>query len=215
MRAVNRGCTLWYNSSMKSPGDTKQRMVSAAFQLFHQQGIHATTVDQVLEKTQTGKSQFYHYFKHKEGLIHAVLISFYDWLRSDSTPVKKRLESWEDLEKWFSFFIDSQKSMQFARNCPVSTIGTDLSGEQELLRQDVRLIFEFTKRSLTDFFSLMRGRGELPSNTDPESLADFCFTIMQGGLLVSKIKREPAPFENSVNHAIKYLHSLRRPRKRG
>jgi AcrR family transcriptional regulator len=200
---------------MNSPSATKQRMVSAAFQLFHQKGIHATTVDQVLEKTQTGKSQFYHYFKNKEGLIHAVLIGFYDWLRSDSIPVKKRLESWEDLEKWFSFFLESQKSMQFARNCPVSTIGTDLSTEQELLRQDVRLIFEFTKRSLTDFFSLMRGRGELPSNTDPESLADFCFTIMQGGLLVSKIKREPAPFENSVNHAIKYLHSLRRPRKRG
>ncbi|MCI0605009.1 TetR/AcrR family transcriptional regulator [bacterium] len=199
---------------MKASLNTKQRMVGAALQLFHQRGIHATTVDQVLEASATGKSQFYHYFKNKEGLIHAVLVSFYEKLKSEDIPVIKRIESWEDLEKWFSFFIDSQKSMRLSRNCPVATIGTDLSGEQELLRQDCRLIFEFTKRSLTDFFSLMKGKRELPTDADPESLADFCFTVMQGGLLVSKIKRESAPFENSVAHAMNYLHSLRRSARR-
>ena len=55
----------------------------------------------------------------------------------------------------------------------------------------------------------MKGRGEIPAGADPESLADFCFTIMQGGLLVSKIKREIEPFENSVAHALTYLESLR------
>lgn len=185
-------------------------MVLAALELFHQQGIHATTVDQVLEKSGTGKSQFYHYFKNKEGLIHSVLMSFYNRLRSSNSPVQTKLQSWDDLESWFRAFIDFQKSIRWTRSCPVGTIGSDLTGDQELLRQDVRLIFEFTKGSLADFFFMMKGRGELPADANPDTLADFCFTIMQGGLLVSKIKRESAPFENSVTHALSYLQSLRR-----
>ncbi len=185
-------------------------MIGAALELFHQQGIHATTVDQVLEKSGTGKSQFYHYFKNKEGLIHSVLMSFYNRLRSNGSLVQTKIQSWKDLERWFQVFIDFQKSVSWTRSCPVGTIGSDLTGDQELLRQDVRLIFEFTKGTLADFFSMMKGRGELPADANPDTLADFCFTIMQGGLLVSKIKRESAPFENSVAHALSYLHSLRR-----
>jgi len=189
---------------------TKERMIGAAMELFHLQGIHATTVDQVLEKSGTGKSQFYHYFKNKEGLIHSVLMTFYSRLTPNGGPVQTKIQSWDDLERWFQRVIDFQKSIRWTRSCPVGTIGNDLAEDQELLRQDVRLIFELTKKPLADFFSLMKGRGELPADANPDTLADFCFTIMQGGMLVSKIKRESAPFENSVAHALSYLQSLRR-----
>jgi len=196
---------------MKEAPSTRERMVLCALQLFHKQGIHATTVDQVLEKSNTGKSQFYHYFKNKEGLIHAVLTYFYNGLKSGRVAQTK-IESWSDLKKWFHFFMDYQKNIQFSRSCPIGTIGADLTHEQELLRQDVRLIFECMKSSLSDFFSRMKARGELAPQIDPHGLADFCFTIMQGGLLVSKIKREKAPFEHSVAHALRYLSSLRQTR---
>ncbi len=191
--------------------NTRQRMVDTAQRLFHQQGIHATTIDQILAESNTGKSQFYHYFKNKEGLIHAVLTTFYSRLKTQNHVVSKRIESWMDLKQWFSFFIEYQRSIAFTKGCPVGTIGSDLTQDQELLRQDVRLIFEYTKGILADFFSLMIGRGELPAETNPNELADFCFTIMQGGLLVAKIKRESAPFENAVEHAMLYLQKIAKP----
>jgi AcrR family transcriptional regulator len=40
----------------------------AAADLFHKQGVHATSPDEVIEASNTGKGQFYHYFKSKEGL---------------------------------------------------------------------------------------------------------------------------------------------------
>ncbi|MCA9399346.1 MAG: TetR/AcrR family transcriptional regulator [Candidatus Omnitrophica bacterium] len=49
---------------------TRERMLRTAFDLFHQKGVNATSVDEVLEKSGTGKSQFYYYFKSKEGLVH-------------------------------------------------------------------------------------------------------------------------------------------------
>lgn len=188
---------------------TRLRMIETAFDLLHKQGIQATTVDEVLEKSGTGKSQFYYYFKSKEGLVHAVLQYFYELLRNNQLPGKHTIDSWEDLENWFRFFITFQQEIHCERSCPIGTIGNDLSQDQELLRQDVRLIFQWMRHSLSGFFNSLKAKGEIPASVDPDALADFCFTIMQGGLLVSKIQRESAPFENAVAHALTYLESLR------
>jgi TetR/AcrR family transcriptional regulator, transcriptional repressor for nem operon len=193
---------------MKERPTTRERMVLAALQLFHERGIHATTVDEVLEASNTGKSQFYHYFKNKNGLIHAVLTHFYNRMKEGKIS-SIRVESWQDLKKWFESFIEYQKKIGFTRSCPVGTIGADLSTEDELLRQDIRLIFESMKNSLRDFFSRMKAKGELDAKADPETLAKFCFTIMQGGLLVSKIERESQTFESAAKHAIRYIDSFR------
>jgi len=53
--------------------DTRLRILKTAADLFHQQGVRATSPDQIIEKSGTGKGQFYHYFKNKEGLVHEVL----------------------------------------------------------------------------------------------------------------------------------------------
>ena len=191
-------------------GNTRLRMIQAALGLFHQQGIHATSVDQILEKSGTGKSQFAHYFKTKDGLVHAVLQHLHAWLRGDQAPVNYSVESWKDLEAWFRFFVQAQNGLGCDRACPVGTIGNDLSDDQVLLRQDVRLIFEWIRWQLARFFAERKGKGELAASTDPDALADFCIVTVQGGLLMGKIKRESAPFENAVTHALAYLKSLKR-----
>lgn len=193
----------------------KLRMIQAAFDLFHERGVHATSIDSILERSGTGKSQFTHYFRNKEGLVHAVLQHFYDLLRSGGLPFKQTLESWKDVEESFRFFIETQRAMGCARGCPIGTIGNDLIGSQRRLRRDVGLIFDLTRTSLARFFAAEQARGAIRASIDPEALADFCFSITQGGLLVAKIKRQSVPFENAVMHALAYLQSLRTsPRQR-
>lgn len=194
---------------------TRTRMVRAAMDLFHRRGIHATSVDQILEASNTGKSQFSYYFKNKDGLIHAVLQEFYSLLKSNQGRIKTKIETLADLENWFAGFIHFQEATQCERSCPVGTIGGDLSSEQELLRQDARLIFDLMNRALIDFFNQMKGKGRLRKGYDPQSLADFCFSIMQGGLLVGKVRRETEPFKNAVSHALQYLKlAVSAPRQR-
>jgi AcrR family transcriptional regulator len=191
------------------PGKARTRMIQAAQALFHQQGIHATSVDQVLKLSGTGKSQFAHYFKTKDGLVHEVLRHLHEWLRGADAPVNYSIRTWDDLETWFQFFVNAQRLRGCDRACPVGTIGNDLSDEQELLRQDVRLIFEWVRGRLGRFFAERRAAGELPDSVDPDELADFCIVTVQGGLLVGKIKRDSAPFGSAVKHALAYIEGLR------
>ena len=43
--------------------ETRLRIIGAAADLFRKQGVHATSPDDVIEASHTGKGQFYHYFK--------------------------------------------------------------------------------------------------------------------------------------------------------
>ena len=64
-----------------------------------------------------------------------------------------------------------------------------------------------THGTLVELEDLAR-QGKLPPRTKPEELADFCYSIMQGGLIVSKVRRDVRPFEHSVKHALAYVRGL-------
>jgi TetR/AcrR family transcriptional repressor of nem operon len=191
--------------------NARQRMIQVARELFHQHGIHATSVDQILQKSGTGKSQYAYYFKSKDGLVHEVLLNLHEWLQGDDCPVNYRVQSWQELEAWFRFFVTAQQRFGCDRACPIGTIGNDLSDEQALLRQDVRLIYEWVRGQLARFFAERRAVGELSTSINPDDLADFCLVTVQGGLLVSKMKRDTKAFEHAIDHALAYLTSLRLP----
>lgn len=189
-------------------GDARQRMILAASELFHRQGIHATSVDQILQQSRTGKSQFAHYFKSKDGLVLEVLQHLHVWLRGEDAPVNYKIHTWQDLEHWFLFFVQAQQRLGCDRACPIGTIGNDLTEEQVMLRQGVLLIFEWVRGHLTRFFSERKVLGEIPGSIDPEALADFCMVTVQGGLLLGKITRDNTVFDHAVSHALAYLKNL-------
>src|SRR6516165_8368641 len=49
---------------------TRLRIMRIAADLFHKQGVGATSPDEILGAARAGKGQFYHYFGSKEGLVH-------------------------------------------------------------------------------------------------------------------------------------------------
>lgn len=189
--------------------DTRQKMVHAAMDLFHRQGVNATSIDQILESSGTGKSQFSHYFKTKDGLVHATLTSLHEAIRKGETPTGYDIDTWKDLERWFQSYIDFQKSVNFERSCPIGTIAADVTDEQENLRREVIDFLTWSRGRLAGFFAGRKRAGELPRTANPEELADFCIAIMQGGMLLTKMKRDSDMFENAARQAKAYLRSLR------
>jgi len=105
---------------------TKARIIRAAADLFHKQGVGSTSPDDIIEASGTGKGQFYHYFKSKEGLVHEVLQNHLHAIKSGSAPIDYEISSWESLESWFLGQIELQKKFGMKRGCPFGTIGNEL-----------------------------------------------------------------------------------------
>jgi AcrR family transcriptional regulator len=188
---------------------TKLRMINCALDLFHRFGVNGTSVDQVLKKSKTGKSQFTHYFKTKDGMVRATIQHLHAMIQTGQTPTGYNIKSWQDLEEWFQTYIDFQESIGCERSCPMGTIGGDLAKENKTARSDVIQFLEWSRGELMTFFSERKAAGDLIADTQPQELADFCMAIMQGGMLLSKIRRDTEMFRNSASQALKYIQTLR------
>jgi AcrR family transcriptional regulator len=185
--------------------ETRLRIIAAAADLFHKQGVHATSPDDVIEASSTGKGQFYHYFKSKEGLVHEVLQTHLEAIRTGSAPIKYDIESWKDLERWFRAHLELQKSFRMTRGCPFGTVGNEVTGNDELIRQDLCLIFEVVRSKLSAFFVKQKVKGAIPKTTDEGALADFCIATVQGAMLMGKIERSTRPVETTVAETLRHL----------
>ena len=58
------------------------------------EGVAATSPDQIIAASGTGKSQFYHYFRSKEGLVHEVLEAWLEAVRGGTYPADPAIDSW-------------------------------------------------------------------------------------------------------------------------
>jgi TetR/AcrR family transcriptional regulator, transcriptional repressor for nem operon len=187
--------------------ETRLRIIRAAADLFHKQGARSTSPDQVIEASRTGKGQFYHYFKSKEGLVHEVLQTYLEEIKTQTSRVNYEIHSWKDLEKWFAAQVELQKNYEMTRGCPFGTLGNEVTENDELIRQDVSLIFEVVKNKLAAFFVKEKAKGRLAKKANEEELADFCIASMQGAMLMGKIKRSSQTVETSVQEALAHLKS--------
>ncbi len=188
-------------------GETRLRIIRAAADLFHKQGARATSPDEIIEASRTGKGQFYHYFKSKEGLIHEVLQTYLDEIKRGASRVNYEINSWKDLEEWFSAQVELQKNYEMTRGCPFGTLGNEVTDNDELVRQDLSLIFEVVKNKLAAFFVRERAKGNLIKRADAERMADFCIASIQGAMLMGKIRRSSETVETTVREALAHLKS--------
>src|SRR5215831_14610817 len=193
--------------------ETKRRIIATAADLFHKQGVHLTSPDEIIEASGTGKGQFYHYFKNKEGLVHEVLQTYLEAIRNGGGPLNYEIASWEDLEQWFVTQLELQKRFRMTRGCPFGTIGNQVTENDELIRQDLSLIFEVARAKLAAFFVKEKAARRLDPNADPDQLADFCLAMIQGAMLMGKIKRSSRLVETVVREVMTHLKAYARRRK--
>lgn len=60
----------------KDSRNTKGRIVESAWELFYEQGYEDTTIDDIVEHSETSKGSFYHYFDGKDALLSSLSYLF-------------------------------------------------------------------------------------------------------------------------------------------
>ena len=62
--------------SKKNERNTKGKIINAAWNLFYEQGYDNTTVEEIIDASQTSKGSFYHYFEGKDALLGSLSYIF-------------------------------------------------------------------------------------------------------------------------------------------
>ncbi len=74
-------------------GNTKNIIVEAAWGLFYRNGYEHTTIDDIVEASNTSKGSFYHYFRSKSDLLGTVPLLFDDLYEMLSDVIDSEMES--------------------------------------------------------------------------------------------------------------------------
>lgn len=193
--------------------DSKARIVWAAAKLMYERGVTATTVDDILAASGTGKSQFYHYFPDKDALVSEVLGYQLDAILEAQS--RFALDSWEGIDGWLQALIEVHDSRLGLHGCPLGSIAGEVIEQGEPMRLSAADAFNRWESAWAAALAALRSRGELEPTADPAALAEAVVAIIQGGYLLSSIKRDIRPMEAAVEATSMYLRSKSPSRREG
>ena len=187
---------------------TRERIVAAAAELMSQRGVARTTIEDIQEAAAVSTSQMYHYFADKGDLVAAVIDFQTDRVLAVQHLGLDRLECLEDLRRWRDIMVDLMRRLGCVGGCPIGSLAKDLAETDPLARAQVARSFVQWENMIRDGLKAIAARGELPDGTEVDHLALATLAAIQGGLLLSQVRRDTAPLEAAVDTMIEHLRTL-------
>ena len=187
---------------------TRERIVAAAAELMSRRGVARTTIEDIQEAAAVSTSQMYHYFADKGDLVAAVIDFQTDRVLAVQHLGLDRLECLEDLRRWRDIMVDMMRRLGCVGGCPIGSLANDLAETDPLARAQVARSFVQWETMIRDGLKAIAARGELPDGTEVDNLALATLAAIQGGLLLSQVRRDTAPLEAAVDTMIEHLRTL-------
>lgn len=114
--------------------NTKGRIVSSAWELFYEQGYDNTTIEDIVERSETSKGSFYHYFEGKDALLSSLSYLFdekYEALMVDMDDSMNCFDQLIYLNRELFFMIENSVPIDLLAQLYASQLKTN--GEKHLL----------------------------------------------------------------------------------
>ncbi|MRN53973.1 TetR/AcrR family transcriptional regulator [Paenibacillus monticola] len=198
-----------YKLKLTSKGQaTRNRIVEAAADLMSERGIGRTSVEDVQRLAKVSASQLYHYFSDKKELVRAVIAHQTEAVLDAQQPYLSKLDSFEALQSWRDLIIEIQTQRQCKTGCPIGSLVGEISETEEEARSELVSCFAQWEAEISRGLHEMYNRGELRSESNPASLALALLTALQGGLLLSQVRREVAPLAAGLDAVLDHIRSF-------
>jgi AcrR family transcriptional regulator len=188
---------------------TRERIVRAAAELVAERGAAATSLDDVRAATGASKSQLYHYFGDKHGLIEAVVEHQCATVLGLQAHALASVSTWEDLERWAEVMVSIMDDQDARGGCPIGTLAAALSDTDEELRTSLSEAFRAWSDAIRGALARLQRDGLLAPDADLDTLTTITLSAIQGGLLLTKASRDVGQLRAALDGAIAQLKANR------
>ncbi|MEV0935416.1 TetR/AcrR family transcriptional regulator [Streptomyces phaeochromogenes] len=179
--------------------------VSRAMDLFWTRGYEATSVRDLTGHLGIGQGSLYAAFGDKDGLYRAALEHYRTTL---AAAALRSLDEGTDARSAIRTMLVERVRIAVehdGRGCLlVNSVCERLPGDPAT-RRTVRDVQDASQRALADVLRVAAERGEISATTDPQILAAFLVTFLNGLLVSSKITPDARSLEPLVEVALAAL----------
>jgi len=180
---------------------TRERILHAAAELVAEKGTAGVSLDDVRARTGASRSQLYHYFEDRDDLIRAVIGATTDAVIDAQGDLLDHLDSWAGIDRWLDSHVQVQFERQAAGGCPIGSLVGQLAERDPGARAAIAAGFERWEAHLRDGLTRMKTRGKLREDADPAALATATMASLQGGLLLTQVRRDPRQLRIALDAA--------------
>lgn len=162
---------------------TRSRIVVGAAAVLRERGIASATLDDIMARTSTSKSQLFHYFPTgKDELLVAVAQFEADQVLEDQQPYLGRLDSWESWEQWRDAVVRRYEAQ--GDQCPLGSLFLQIGRSTPGARAIVVELLRRWQESLAAGIRALQAAGELPADVDADTRAAALLAGIQGGVSI-------------------------------
>jgi len=188
---------------------TRERIVRAAAELVAEHGVSAVSLDDVGVRARASRSQLYHYFDDKDALVRAVVDATSDAVLRAQDGLLEQLDSWAGIDRWFAALVGLQRERQGRGGCPIGSLAGQLAERDPRARTAIADGLGRWEGHLREGLTRMHERGGLAPAADTAALATATMATLQGGLLLTQVRRDPEQLRIALDAARTLLHTAR------
>ena len=181
--------------------ETKDHIIEVASGLINLRGFNNTSVDAVLQASGVKKGSFYYYFKSKEDLGYAIIEShlrrFSDHVLGKAFSGKK--DALMELEDFLDIILELHRQRNCSGGCLMGNMAMEMSDIHEGFRSKFQEVFEDWRMRVAGVLQKAKISGQFNDHMDPTRLAQFVVAGVEGGILLSKVKKDIKVLENCFN----------------
>lgn len=183
----------------------RDRIIAAAVELTAEKGAASVSLDEVCVRAPASRSQVYHYFENRDDLIRAVVRATVEAELAAHAEVFARLESREGLERWFTSMEEAVARREARGGSPLGSLVAQLAERDPAARGLLADGFDRWEGRLRDGLERLQQHGHLPGSVNPRQLAIATLALLQGGLLLSQVRRDADQLRVALDAARRLL----------
>ena len=176
---------------------TRDHLIDTGLKLMHRNGYNATGLTEILKEADVPKGSFYHHFGSKEDFAAAALERYTarEATHAASVLIDSRMSPLKRLKHYFMDLVKFYGQKGAIPGCMMGRFSLEIAAANPQLRKQISATFTHWQHMIATVIEQAVAQKELPTGTDPESLAGFLLNGWEGALLRSQAEANDSPLE--------------------
>jgi AcrR family transcriptional regulator len=181
---------------------TVARVLDAACLLFAEQGVRATTLDEIGAAASVGRGQLYHFFADKADLVADVVGLQVERIIGSFRPAVQAMSTADDVRGLCEAIVSQHGSAKDTIRCPLGSLVHQLDRHDEAARAALKTGFAQWEALLADGLRRVADSGGLVPGIDPTELATGLLGAYQGGMLLAEISGDVQALRRALHTVV-------------
>ncbi|OLT36928.1 hypothetical protein BJF79_30330 [Actinomadura sp. CNU-125] len=181
---------------MAPQGETRERVLRTAAELFQRQGYHGTGLNQVLAESNAPKGSLYFHFPDgKEQLAaESVTLSGQEVSEALAAAVLAAPDGRAGVVALGEYFAETLLASGFGKGCPVATVALETAASSETIRTACDDVYGAWQQGIA---LALHGWGVPEERAEP--LAALVLSSLQGAVMLARVRLDVAVVHTITN----------------